>query len=301
LLDEPDAHLEILRQRQIYQLLTDLAREQHSQVIAASHSEVVLDEAADRDVVIAFLGKPHRIDDRGSQVLKSLREIGFEHYYQAEENGWVLYLEGSTDLAILASFAKKLNHDARSSLERPFAHYVTNLPSKAREHYYGLREAKPNLAGFALYDRLDQPPQERGGLAEYQWKRREIENYLCSQNTLLNYAEACAMEMALGPLFEVDARKQYRAAMQESIEDLVPRAAQRDPNHRWWRDTKVSNDFLDPLFQTFFQKINLPNLMRKTNYHELARHVPIDEIDPEVSEVLDRILAVAGKAVQPSE
>jgi ABC-type glutathione transport system ATPase component len=71
LLDEPDAHLEILRQRQIYQVLTQTAAETNSQIIAASHSEVLLNEAADRDIVIAFVGKPHRIDDRGSQVLKS--------------------------------------------------------------------------------------------------------------------------------------------------------------------------------------------------------------------------------------
>ena len=78
LLDEPDAHLEILRQRQIYRLLTDVARASDSQIIAASHSEVLLNEAADRDLVVAFVGQPHRINDRGSQVLKALREIGFE-------------------------------------------------------------------------------------------------------------------------------------------------------------------------------------------------------------------------------
>lgn len=77
---QPDAHLEILRQRQIYQVLSDTAAETDSQVIAASHSEVILNEAADRDPVIAFVGRPHRIDDRGSQVLKALKEIGFEHY-----------------------------------------------------------------------------------------------------------------------------------------------------------------------------------------------------------------------------
>jgi ABC-type lipoprotein export system ATPase subunit len=108
LLNEPDAHLEILRQRQTYNLLIDIAAEQNSQVIAASHSEVVLNEAATRDTVIAFVGKPHRIDDRGSQVLKSLRDIGFDQYYQAEERGWVLYLENSTDLAILKTFAVSL-------------------------------------------------------------------------------------------------------------------------------------------------------------------------------------------------
>ena len=48
LLDEPDAHLEILRQRQTYQLLTQVAKENGNQIIAASHSEVLLNEAAGR-------------------------------------------------------------------------------------------------------------------------------------------------------------------------------------------------------------------------------------------------------------
>jgi hypothetical protein len=69
-------------------------------------------------MVVAFVGTPHRIDDRGSQVLKSLKEIGYDQYYQAEETGWVLYLEGSTDLAILRAFATVLNHPAKQYLER---------------------------------------------------------------------------------------------------------------------------------------------------------------------------------------
>ena len=64
LLDEPDAHLEILRQRQIYQILTETADRLGAQVIAASHSEVVLNEAATRGQVIAFVGKPHVLTDQ---------------------------------------------------------------------------------------------------------------------------------------------------------------------------------------------------------------------------------------------
>ena len=116
LLDEPDAHLEILRQRQIYRVLTELAEAHKCQIVAASHSEVILNEAAEQGVVIAFLGKPHRIDDRGSQLLKSLRKIGFEHYYQAQQRGWVLYLEGSTDLTILQAFAAKLEHPVQACI-----------------------------------------------------------------------------------------------------------------------------------------------------------------------------------------
>jgi hypothetical protein len=289
LLDEPDAHLEILRQREIYQQITEAAREQLSQVIIASHSEVILAEAADRDTVVAFVGKPHRIDDRGSQLLKSLKQIGFDQYYQAEQTGWVLYLEGSTDLAILQALARALVHPADGALERPFVSYVSNQPQKARDHFRGLREGKSDLVGYALFDRIEQSLQSGPG-----WTRREIENYLCAQDTLLAFAAACAHDQ--GPLFEQAEKARYIESMRGCIEDYVPRAAQRDPGDRWWIDTKASDDFLDRLFEAFFKAIELPNTMRKTNYHVLAGYVLKDKIDPEISRVLDSILEVSRQA-----
>ena len=150
LLDEPDAHLEVLRQRQIYELITEAASASGSQIIAASHSEVLLNEAAGRDTVIAFVGVPHRIDDRGSQVLKALRKIGFDQYAQAEQTGWVLYLEGSTDLAILRAFARRLGHEeAMRTLGRPFVHYVENQAARqAKEPLLtACGRLSPNLEG----------------------------------------------------------------------------------------------------------------------------------------------------------
>jgi predicted ATPase len=63
LLDEPDAHLEILRQREIYHKLRESARASGSQLIIASNSEEVLNQAAsmEDDAVVAFLGRPHVI------------------------------------------------------------------------------------------------------------------------------------------------------------------------------------------------------------------------------------------------
>ena len=200
LLDEPDAHLEILRQRQIYQVLSETADETRSQIIAASHSEVMLNEAAGRDVLIAFVGKPHRLDNRGSQVAKALKDIGFEHYVQAEKTGWVLYLEGATDLAILRALARRLEHPAVELLEAPYVHYVANQPRKAREHFHGLREAKPNLRGIAIYDRLDPPPQADPNLPQLTWRQRELENYLCRREVLLDFAQSEGTRHG-GPLF----------------------------------------------------------------------------------------------------
>lgn len=304
LLDEPDAHLEILRQRQIYQLLSETATRQGSQVIAASHSEVLLNEAAGRDVVVAFVGKPHRIDDRGSQMLKALREIGFEDYYQAEQTGLVLYLEGATDLAILQGLARRLNHQAADVLDRPFVKYVQNQPMHAVDHFHGLREAKPDLVGFALFDRLDRHLPEQQALSIRMWRRQEIENYICSVDALLAFAADAGFDGASrsrddGPLFSYnddDNGDRYRTAMKESIEDFVPRAALGDPDDRWWSEVKASDDFLDRVFESFFKRLGLQTLLYKSDYHRLAEYVPENQIADEVVEVLDDIVRVANEA-----
>ena len=57
LLDEPDLHLDLLRQRQTYQMLRETAQETKSQIIAASHSETFLNEGAGRDMLIALVGR----------------------------------------------------------------------------------------------------------------------------------------------------------------------------------------------------------------------------------------------------
>ena len=297
LLDEPDAHLEILRQRQIYRLLTDTASDSQSQIIAASHSEVLLNEAAASHMVIAFVGLPHRIDGRGSQVRKALTDIGFEHYYQAEQTGWVLYLEGSTDLSILQAFARHLGHaEAIKALERPFVHYVGNQPVSVRNHFYGLREALPDLKAAALFDRLEPGPQPIDHVECLIWKRREIENYFCTKATLEGYARASAAEADPGPLFTLSEVNRRLAVMHEAIEEVERAMQTLGKESPWSINTKVSDDFLDPLFNSYFTKLNLPSLMNKKDFYELARHVPPEEIDEEIREKLDAIVRVAQSA-----
>lgn len=299
LLDEPDAHLEILRQRQIYRLLSEIAAEVDSQIIAASHSEVILNEAAAKDVVVAFVGKPHRIDDRSArtQVAKALKQIGFEEYYQAAQTGWVLYLEGSTDLSFFQAYAEKLGHSAANFLTRPFVHYVGNQPLTARNHFHGLREAKQDLVGIGIYDRDVSITEVSPHLRELQWTRREIENYLPIPGVLRRYAQSSVDEDAARPgtLFSAAEEDKRLTIMNEVIKDLVPPVALRNLADSYWRDVKAS-DLLDRVFEEYFNHLKLANLMRKTAYHRLAALAKPEELDIEVREVLDQIVEVGQKA-----
>ena len=67
LVDEPDAHLEILRQKQVYVLLRDIASENLSQVVMVTHSEVILDEALDNNLTLLLEGKA---DDLAKNIAK---------------------------------------------------------------------------------------------------------------------------------------------------------------------------------------------------------------------------------------
>lgn len=293
LLDEPDAHLEILRQRQIYQTLVQVAAEKGNQLLIATHSEVILNVAAQNDLVIAFTGKPHPVSKK-DHVLNALTQYGFDHYAQAEQTGWVLYLEGTTDLSILQGMAAKLNHPAQAILERPFTHEVANQPNKALEHFFSLRDAFPNLVGIGLFDRLEKGLPVNPQLPLLMWERREIENYLAYPDVLLAYARGNALSE---DMFERQEQQRVEAVMQNIIELYIPPIALHDLSHSWWHNTKISDDFLTPLFAAYYQALGLPNAMAKSNFHQLVQYLTAEQIVPEVVQKLDAILAVAQRAM----
>lgn len=296
LLDEPDAHLEILRQRDVYNLLTDIAEANGSQIVAASHSEVVLQEAAERDVVMAFVGKPHRIDTRSrSQVKKALESIRMADYYLAEQKGWMLYLEGSTDLAILRRLAERLSHKAKLVLHDsvPVIYLGGNQPQEARNHFQGLREAKSDLVGFALFDHLDRELHTGSQLTERMWSMREIENYITTPDALRSFVE---LGLRGDDLIEQAERSHRVSIMDTCVEEMTAalRVARRpDP---WGPDIKITDEFLDPLFENYFQRLGTPQQIYKRDYHSLAECIPLDQIPNEVSDVLDAIVEVANRA-----
>jgi ABC-type lipoprotein export system ATPase subunit len=296
LLDEPDAHLEILRQRDVYNLLTDIAAQQSSQIVAASHSEIVLQEAAERDVVMAFVGKPHRIDTRSrGQVKKALESIRMADYYLAEQNGWILYLEGSTDLAILRRLSARTGHPAAAILDDcvPVIYLGSNQPQDARNHFHGLREAKPDLVAFALFDRLEKELQTGSQLVERMWSRREIENYIATPASLRAFVQ---LGLRNDDLIEQAEGKNRLAILETCLTELVNALRLTNKPDPWGEDIKVTDEFLDPHFKLFYERLGTPQRTFKRDYHGLAEVIPVGEISPEVTEVLDAILAVAKRA-----
>ena len=129
LIDEPDAHLEILRQKQVYVLLREIAAENESQVILVTHSEVILDEALDHNLTLLLGGQADDLAAKAN-IRNALKHYGAEHYVRARQRGYVLYVEGGTDLDILRALARRIGHEAADAWdERANAFYVQdNFP-----------------------------------------------------------------------------------------------------------------------------------------------------------------------------
>jgi hypothetical protein len=294
LIDEPDAHLEILRQSQIYRELCQSAGRLGSQLVIATHSEMVLNEATE-DTVIAFVGSPHPVR-QAKELRKALSLLGFEQFVQAEVAGWVLYLEGSTDLAALQYLARLVSPEAERALERPFHVYVANQADKARSHFFGLREAYPTLRGVAIFDHTqDVTVQSESPLVEIKLRRRELENYFCSPVLLRRWVGA---SVKADDLFGHAELERWKDAMDAAITENTAPIALDDPANDFWVRTKVSDDYLPVVFRSFFQKLKLPVSVNKSDYATLAGLLKPNEVDPEIVDILRRIARVAALTVE---
>ena len=284
LLDEPDAHLEILRQREIYSNIAEIARQQKSQVIAATHSEILLQEAVESDTAVAFIGKsPKRIKQaRSAETRKALSEIQWSDYLQAEKQGWVLYLEGSSDLSVLQAFAKKLEHKTEVFLRRCFAHYVSNQPTAARKHFHAVQFAAKNLLGIAIYDDIESPLEGGGKLHETKWRQKEIENYFCTRSVLMAYARSADKS----PLFQKE--------MEKAIADVNEARKTLSKPLPFGEESKGSEDFRE-ILNNYAQKTGIAPLS-KADYHTLINFMRAEDVDSEVREKLDAIASVAQQA-----
>jgi hypothetical protein len=69
----------------------------------------------------------------------------------------------------------------------------------------------------------------------------------------------------------------------------------------WTDEIKITDDFLDKVFESYFEELQMPNLLRKTDYHSLIDFFDITNIDSEVVEKLDLIVSIAKQAKPETE
>ena len=274
LLDEPDAHLHVVLQQQVYDLLRKVAREFGGQIIVATHSEVVLD-ATDPDRVIGFFGESPRILTNRverDQVREALKRTTTTELLLVREIGSVLYVENESDERILAEWARILDHSSRRFFDRPFIHRLGGRKLReASAHFFALQAVYPDLRAVCLLDgdNRDEMDDEatKMGLEVLRWRRYEIENYLLHPEAIKRYIN-----------FPIKAH-----IVDKEFWKNVPQNTNLFSDHVSLVRVKGSNEFLIPLFNNIGEDVS------KKDLYLLASIMREDEIHPEIREKLDRI------------
>ena len=295
LLDEPDAHLHVILQDAIYHELRTVAARQRSQLIVATHSEVVINAVEPRELYVT-LDEPRRVADNAerNRLVSSLRVLSNADIMQAMGARGVLYVEDYTDIDILRAWAETLGHRAATLLNtelmwKPvvFQAQEGRPGIRARDHFEALRLARTDVPGLELRDGDARPAVEDteitgAGLQRLRWRRYEIESYLVHPDALARFVTAEVGADSAGPHLE-DMLAYWR--------DQFPPAVAREPlgDHEYLNVTKARTRLLPPLLEA----AGLHGLPY-TRYHEIAQAMPPEEIHPEVPEKLDAICRAFG-------
>ena len=295
LLDEPDAHLHVILQDAIWRELRVAALRSGSQLIAATHSEVLINAVDPRELCL-LLDTPRMAEGPGEQsrLAASLGVLSNLDLAQVAAARGALYVEDYTDRALLLAWAAALEHPAERLLERELLWKPMVFQSRegapgirAKAHFDALQLVRPDLPGLQLLDgdarpEIPESPIPGSGMQRLRWRRYEIESYLLHPEPFARFVELEVGAAAAGPAVE---------ALRDKWRDLMPQAVLRNPHFDdpLIRTSKARTNLLPPLLAA----AGLHDLPRK-RYHEIAALMQPEEIHPEVIEKLDALCRAFG-------
>jgi predicted ATPase len=323
LLDEPDAHLEILRQKQVFSVLKHLAGENGNQIIIATHSEVILNEAADNNLMLLLDGEAINLSDSSKKTIKSaLKDYGLEHYYKARICKSILYIEGNTDIEMLRAFALKLKHAAKDLLDdKLYSYYVAdNEPANsfekeinksigyyqpAKNHFYAIQKCVSDFKGIGIFDNdnANRMDEIRPELALLYWRKYELENYFAFPYIIEDYVAKYFENQGKTAIDLMAIRINTEDAINQAILTELLNSNQeafsgykkitgelkRELFKNFLTNRKASQ-FLDVCFKNISEKFKLPLILNKGNYYELIAFINQKDIEPEIKEKLDYLV-----------
>lgn len=284
LMDEPDAHLHVILQKQVYDRLRAIASQRKCQLIIATHSEVLIDNTGPKQI-LSFYQKPHplRTETERDEVREAVKRLTATDLLLAETSPGILYLEGNSDFNILRAWAKVLGHCVADWFSGTGYFWHNNQgcnPQEAKAHFFALQAVVcKGYKGLLLLDgdnrNLSNHELCADGLAIERWKRYEIENYLLHPVVLKRFMELRAVS------FYADKGMEY-------LEEELPKSIIHDPlkDSDYMERTPVSKSILPDMFKA--AGLDVP----KDEYYLIAEIMTKSEIPKDVIAKLDAIAKI---------
>ena len=183
LLDEPDAHLHVNLQREILDYFKRKSAERNVQFLIATHAEEFAKGVDASQIVSLSSHVPRRVEST-PEVLRAMADVSNAELAELLSSPIMLYVEGESDERILRAWAKTCGADeyvGKVCFRAMGGGAKQQMKEAADHHFDALKQIIPKVKRLMLFDYDDSENAfhpKPDNLVLYEWKRKNIENYL---------------------------------------------------------------------------------------------------------------------------
>jgi len=238
LLDEPDAHLHVNLQREILDYLKNQrVLQRNTQFLIATHAEEFIKGVDVRQIMSLLDRVPKRVEATPA-ILTAMADVSNLEITQLSELSIpiLLYVEGETDERLLRGWSTPLK---KQNILNQVCFRVMRGGSKDKmktdsdRHFEGVKQVIPAAKRLILFDYDDEAtyhPEEHNPVL-YEWRRKNIENYL-----LVSEAWVRAALERIG----IDNNHILSSPIKALIEDFFAGENLTLPPGQSWREVKAN-------------------------------------------------------------
>ncbi len=265
LLDEPDAHLHVNLQREILDYFKNQkALQRNTQFLIATHSEEFIQGVDVRQIISLLDKEPKRVEATPA-ILTAMADVSNLEITQLSELSVpiLVYVEGETDERLLRGWSSSL--DMQNILNQVCFRVMSGgskdkMKADSDRHFEGLKQIIPFVKRIVLFDFDEESTYhpETDNPVLYEWKRKNIENYLLVSDAWIKAAFA-----------KVGINKNaYSSSIKELVESFFASENLTLPPGQSWRNVKAN------IFQVVNGKKllfeNPDSLFQRLKSHELS-------------------------------
>lgn len=238
LLDEPDAHLHVNLQREVLDYFKNQkALQRNTQFLIATHAEEFI-QGVDVRQIISLLDKVPKRVEATPAILTAMADVSNLEITQLSELSIpiILYVEGETDERLLRGWSTALNMQDRLNqvcFRVMRGGSKDKMKDDSKQHFDGVKQVIPNAKRLVLldYDEEDTFHPERDNPVLYEWRRKNIENYLLVSDA---WIRAALQKIGIGD------NNVFSSPIRELIENFFASENLACPPGQSWRDVRAN-------------------------------------------------------------
>jgi hypothetical protein len=298
LLDEPDAHLHVNLQREILDYFKLKSQQKNIQFLIATHAEEFA-KGVDASQIVSLMGqKPRRIQSV-PEVIRAMAEVSNEEIMRTMAYPYIMYVEGESDERIIRAWFTVCGGDEiidKVCFKAMSGGNKQKMKELADEHFQALKQIVPELKRMILldYDENDGYHPSKDNPVLYEWKRKNIENYLFVPDVWKRVA-LDKIGLSEGDLFS--------RSVSSIIDDFFESQNLVLPKKQSWKNVSANVFSVVDGKKLLFEKDNsLFHLLRKNDppiqvpREEIAINMMADEIHEDVYEFMGRLKSIFNES-----